>query len=74
MTAFKTQTGALGQGADSDQHQGAAHDVQVGCSAKDQSRSGLPSDGQSELPTDWFIMTAFLMPPMIVRFYQGWFQ
>ena len=42
----------LGQGADPDQHQSAAHDVQVECAAKDQGRGRLSSDGELELSAD----------------------
>ena len=65
--------GALGQGPDADGEKNSAARDALGCAGCGEGRSVFPSDGEYQLSADGFL-SIILLPAMIVRFYQGWFQ
>ena len=74
MTAFKTQQARWAKGliqcAKKDLAQGAARE---GLAARED-RSLVSPDRQHQLSADDRAFSALLLPAMIIRFYQGWFQ
>ena len=65
---------ALGQGPDADREENPSARLSLQRSLARQGRSLLPSHRQHSAIRSWCCSPTMLLPAMIVRFYQGWFQ
>ena len=73
MNALQIAAGALGQGPDADGEENSAARAALGCAAAVKAEAFFHLTANISYPL-MVLLSMILLPAMIVRFYQGWFQ